>query len=171
MEQDKIEIPKKTVELDKKDFKMKEYSDSESDNDSNSIDLGDNNNVVIGKTPIFDTKDNTLQNINHPIKQVKSRPKSKSSFNLNIASYTRQWRTQQKTEKEHLVYQERFENNSFFKSFLWSAIFPPFLRGKMALLPRVCKKTRTREAAKILRAEDSRLCYNESWQKVLVFKE
>ena len=109
MEQDKIEIPKKSVELDKKDFKMKEYSDSESDNGSNSIDLGDNNNVVIGKTPVFDTKDNALQNINNPIKQVKSRPKSKSSFNLNIASYTRQWRTQQKSEKEHLVYQERFE--------------------------------------------------------------
>ena len=109
IEHDKIESPKKSAELDKKDFAMKEYSDSESDIDSNSIELGDNNNVVIGKTPVFDTKDNALQNINHPIEQIKSRPKSKSSFNLNITGYTRQWKTQKKSEKENLIYQERFE--------------------------------------------------------------
>ena len=35
----------------------------EEEEDSVSIDLGPNDNIVIGKTPVFDTKDNALQNL------------------------------------------------------------------------------------------------------------
>ena len=104
MEKDKIDSPKKSNEPEKKNTS----SISDSFSDSLSIDLGDNNNIKIGKTPIFQTKDNALKSLNNPIVSH-FRPKSKSSFNLNITGYTRQWKTQQKSEKEQMVYQEKFE--------------------------------------------------------------
>ena len=104
MEKDKIDSPKKSNEPEKKNTS----SISDSFSDSLSIDLGDNNNIKIGKTPIFQTKDNALKSLNNPIVSH-FRPKSKSSFNLNVTGYTRQWKTQQKSEKEQMVYQEKFE--------------------------------------------------------------
>ena len=104
MEKDKIDSPKKSNEPEKKNTS----SISDSFSDSLSIDLGDNNNIKIEKTPIFQTKDNALKSLNNPIVSH-FRPKSKSSFNLNVTGYTRQWKTQQKSEKEQMVYQEKFE--------------------------------------------------------------
>ena len=104
MEKDKIDSPKKSNEIQQKN------SDSISDSftDSISIDLGDNNEIKIAETPIFKTKDNALKSINNPIGNH-FRPKSKSSFNLNLTGYTRQWKTQQKSDKEQMIYQEKFE--------------------------------------------------------------
>ena len=104
MEQDKIDSPKKQNDLTKKTSE----SISDSFSDSISIDLGDNNDVKIEEAPVFKTKDNALKSINNPIEK-NFRPKSKSSFNLNLSGYTRQWRTQQKTDKEQKIYQEKFE--------------------------------------------------------------
>ena len=104
MEQDKIDSPKKQNDLTKKTSE----SISDSFSDSISIDLGDNNDVKIEEAPVFKTKDNALKSINNPIEK-NFRPKSKSTFNLNLSGYTRQWRTQQKTDKEQLIYQEKFE--------------------------------------------------------------
>ena len=104
MEKDKIDSPKKSNEPQQKNTE----SISDSLSDSLSIDLGDNNDIKIGKTPVFQTKDNALKSLNNPIVSH-FRPKSKSSFNLNITGYTRQWKTQQKSEKEQMVYQEKFE--------------------------------------------------------------
>ena len=104
MEKDKIDSPKKSNEPQQKNTE----SISDSLSDSLSIDLGDNNDIKIGKTPVFQTKDNALKSLNNPIVSH-FRPKSKSSFNLNVTGYTRQWKTQQKSEKEQMVYQEKFE--------------------------------------------------------------
>ena len=102
MEKDKIDSPKKPNEIQQKN----PDSISSSFTDSISIDLGDNNDIKIAETPIFKTKDNALKSINNPI-GAHFKPKSKSSFNLNLAGYTRQWKTQQKSDKE--LYQEKFE--------------------------------------------------------------
>ena len=102
MEKDKIDSPKKPNEIQQKN----PDSISSSFTDSISIDLGDNNDIKIAETPIFKTKDNALKSINNPI-GAHFKPKSKSSFNLNLTGYTRQWKTQQKSDKE--LYQEKFE--------------------------------------------------------------
>ena len=104
MEKDKIDSPKKTNEIKQKNSD----SISSSFSDSLSIDLGDNNDIKIAETPIFKTKDNALKSINNPIGSH-IRPKSKSSFNLNLSVYTRQWKTQQKSDKDLLTYREKFE--------------------------------------------------------------
>ena len=104
MEQDKIESPRKTLAVPKKMTSLEEEEDSVS------IDLGPNDNITIGKTPVFDTKDNALQNLTNlnKMEKKKIRPKSKSTFGLNISAYSRHWRTQ-KSDEENKVYQEKLE--------------------------------------------------------------
>ena len=103
MEHDKIESPKKTLEIPKKITSIEEE-------DSLSIDLEVNDDIKIGKTPVFDTKDNALQNLTNlnKMESKKFRPKSKSYFGLNLGAYSRHWKTQ-KSEKESKVYEEKFE--------------------------------------------------------------
>ena len=103
MEHDKIESPKKTLEIPKKITSIEEE-------DSLSIDLEVNDDVKIGKTPAFDAKDNALQNLTNlnKMESKKYRPKSKSYFGLNLGAYSRHWKTQ-KSEKESKVYEKKFE--------------------------------------------------------------
>ena len=109
MEQDKINSPKRKTEDKKVNRSQIEYTDSESGSDSFSIDIGDNNQVQIGKTPIFNTKDNALQNLFNPIENNKGRQKSKSTYNFMVTGYSRKFKTQLKTEKENKIYEEKFE--------------------------------------------------------------
>ena len=104
MEQDKIDSPKKKQEMPKK------ITSVEDDDDSFSIDVDVNDDIKIGPTPVFDTKDNALKNLtNHNKLENKTpRPKTKNSFNLNVAGYTRQWKTQ-KSDKESKEVQEKFD--------------------------------------------------------------
>ena len=104
MEQDKIDSPKKKQEMPKK------ITSVEDDDDSFSIDVDVNDDIKIGPTPVFDTKDNALKNLtNHNKLENKIfRPKPKNSFNLNVAGYTRQWKTQ-KSDKESKEVQEKFD--------------------------------------------------------------
>ena len=103
MEQDKIDSPKKKKDIPKKNTSIEEE-------DSFSFDIDINDNIIIGKTPVFDTKDNALQNltnINH-LENKKFAPKPKNTFNLNLPSYTRQWKTQ-KSSKDSQECQEKFD--------------------------------------------------------------
>ena len=104
MEQDKIESPRKTLAVPKKMVSMEE------EEDSFSIDVDVNDKVVIGKTPVFETKDNALQNLTNynKMEKKKFRPKSKSSFGLNISAYSRHWKTQ-RSDEQNKMYQEKFE--------------------------------------------------------------
>ena len=82
----------------------------EEEEDSFSIDVDVNDKVVIGKTPVFETKDNALQNLTNynKMEKKKIRPKSKSSFGLNISAYSRHWKTQ-RSDEQNKMYQEKFE--------------------------------------------------------------
>ena len=104
MEKDKIESPRKSAVITNKNTAINEYTDS----DSLSIDI-DNDIIKIGETPIFTTKNNELQNLNISTEKKKSRQKSKSTFSFKVTGYSRNWKTQLKTEKENKIFQERFE--------------------------------------------------------------
>ena len=118
MEQDKIESPKKSKEVSQNNnnnntdinIANKEF---ESDSDSVSIDFGLDDEFNVNTAPVFVTKDNAIHSINHPIVNRKilarSKSKTKSSLNINLGGFTRQWKTQQKSDKEQSAYQEKID--------------------------------------------------------------
>ena len=114
MEHDKIKNTQilKTVTEEIKNEPKKINSIAEIVDESFSIDLDANDEIKIDKTPIFKVKDNALNSLinkNDLTSNTNLRGKAKNTFGLNLVGYTRQWRTQQKTEKEIKVIEERFE--------------------------------------------------------------
>ena len=107
MEQDKInknDLSKNPTSS----LQLAKNNSSFTDDDSLSIDIEANDNIKINKAPVFTTNNNVLKSsvIKENNKKIK---KSPNSLGLSIGGYTRQWRTQQKSEKEIRALTQKFE--------------------------------------------------------------
>ena len=105
IEQDKINKQKKQTEI------LQNINSMNKSEDSLSIDIEVNDDIIIGQTPNFETKDNAIQyltNLNF-LENKEFKPRPKSSPNLNLYSYLRQWKTTTKSDKEIKEYQEKLD--------------------------------------------------------------